>query len=79
MKLSKAQQAVLDKMDSEGLLLWTNEGRDYLAWLGSEDGTKVHSVNRRTAEILFDREFIKPTDHSNSNLFSYGLVKGDLS
>lgn len=74
MNLSKAQQKVLDTMESEGLLLWTNEGENYSAWLGAEDKKKVHSVNRRTAEILFNNEFIAPTNHSNDVLFSYELA-----
>lgn len=74
MNISKAQQEVLYKMKSEGLLLWTNEGSNYSAWLGTKDGTKIYSMNRRTAEALFNKKLIKPTSHSNDNLFSYGLT-----
>lgn len=75
MKLSKAQQSVLNEMRSEGLLLWTNEGQNYKAWIGDDDGNKVKSVNRRTAEALFSGGLIVPTNHSNESLFSYGLPK----
>jgi len=73
MRMSKAQKEVISEM-KRGLFIWTNEGRDFKAWLGNEMGQKVRGIKVRTLEILYDRgEVTLLNEKYPSGRYKYGL------
>lgn len=75
MKLSKAQNEVVDLLKS-GLFIWTNEGKNYSAWIGDNEGTKIKTLNIKTVSFLYNNKIIKFEDGNyKKDLFKYILNK----
>lgn len=74
MRLSKAQKRLISEVE-EGRFVWTNDGKDFKAWLGDEDSKSVKSVHTRTVEILVEKGFLKFINGEyRDGLYKYGLV-----
>ena len=75
MKLSKAQQRVIDDLEN-GLYIWTNEGKGMRCWIGGESADKAKTLNIRTVNRLHELDLIKFVDGDYpGSLFKYELSK----
>lgn len=74
MILTKAQKQLILDLE-EGYFVWTNDGRNFKAWLGDEDSKTVKNVRTRTLEILLEKGFVKFINGQyRDGLYKYGLV-----
>jgi hypothetical protein len=75
LKLSKAQIDVISALKL-GSFVWTNEGDNFKAWLGDDNGNRQKGIHVKTAEVLLNRGWIKFVDGDyRHRLFKYELVK----
>ena len=70
MKLSKAQQALVDKM-KEGNLLYLSYGWGWGAFIGGPNNDELHKVHFNTARSLLKKGLLLVKDEKLSSLSQY--------
>jgi hypothetical protein len=74
LKLSKYQSKIISKLRKENHFLWHNEGPDFKAWIGDEEGKVIEYIRRDSAESLAKNKVIKLIDGDYPlRLYKHGL------